>query len=97
MAKVVTPHDEELKSFYDDSLIILEIITRLKEECQPTLNGKRFYTDTQLSEILNVSKRTLQEYRDSGIISFYRLDGKILYSEDDVNEFLKSTYRPKFQ
>ena len=41
--------------------------------------------------------RTLQQYRDSGRIAFYRLDGKILYDEDDVRDFLALSYRPKFE
>ncbi|WP_350449396.1 helix-turn-helix domain-containing protein [Xylanibacter rodentium] len=45
---------------------------------------------------LDITKRALQDYRDRGLISYYRLDGKILYSEDDVDEFLRASYRPKF-
>lgn len=96
MDKILNSNNSELALFYQDSLAILEIIELLKKEYRPTLGGKRFYTDTQLADKLNVTKRTLQEYRDAGIISFYRLDGKILYSEDDIDEFLKSTYRPKY-
>lgn len=96
MDKVLNSDNTELAMFYKDSLAILEIIELLNKEYRPSISGKRFYTDTQLAEKLNVTKRTLQEYRDMGLISFYRLDGKILYSEDDINDFLKSTYRPKF-
>lgn len=88
--------NSEIKNFYADSLAILEIIERLNEGIRPTLMGKRFYTDAQLAEKLNISRRTLQEYRDSGLIAYYRLDGKILYADDDVETFLKSTYRPKY-
>ena len=30
------------------------------------------------------------------IIPYYRLDGKILYAEEDIEIFLQSNYRPKF-
>lgn len=88
--------NSEIRNFYADSLAILEIVERLNEGIRPTLLGKRFYTDAQLAEKLNISRRTLQEYRDNGLIAFYRLDGKILYADDDVETFLKSTYRPKY-
>lgn len=88
--------NSEIRNFYADSLAILEIVERLNEGICPTLLGKRFYTDAQLAERLNISRRTLQEYRDNGLIAFYRLDGKILYADDDVETFLKSTYRPKY-
>lgn len=88
--------NSEIRNFYADSLAILEIVERLNEGIRPTLLGKRFYTDAQLAEKLNISRRTLQEYRDSGLIAYYRLDGKILYADDDVETFLKSTYRPRY-
>lgn len=87
---------EHLKSFYADSLAILEIMERLNKDVTPSFLGKRFYTDAQLSEILNISRRTLQEYRDNRLIAYYRLDGKILYADDDVDKFLRASYRAKY-
>lgn len=84
----------DIENFYADSLTILELVERLSEEIQPLFLGKRFYTDAQLADKLNISRRTLQEYRDNGLIAYYRLDGKILYADDDVETFLKSTYTP---
>lgn len=86
----------EIGNFYADSLAILEILEKLNDGIKPTLLGKKFYTDAQLAEKLNISRRTLQEYRDNRLIAYYRLDGKILYADDDVETFLKSTYRPKY-
>mgnify|MGYP002109491113 FL=1 len=70
---------------------------QLIKEYRPMLMGKRFVTDAQLSDNLNISRRTLQDYRDKGKIPFYRLDGKILYDESDVESFLSELYRPKFE
>ncbi|GFI14328.1 hypothetical protein IMSAGC008_01881 [Muribaculaceae bacterium] len=69
---------------------------QLVREYRPMLMSKRFVTDAQLSEKLNISRRTLQDYRDKGRLPFYRLDGKILYAEEDIEKFLLDTYRPKF-
>lgn len=88
--------NSEIKNFYADSLAILEMVERLNDGIQPSFLGKRFYTDAQLADKLNISRRTLQEYRDNRQIAYYRLDGKILYADDDVEIFLKSTYRPKY-
>lgn len=96
MPKIITSSDEKVHTFYSDTIAMLEMAESLKKECKPTLCGRHFYTDTQLSEKLNITKRALQDYRDKGIISFYRLDGKILYSDDDIDVFLKASYRPKF-
>lgn len=67
------------------------------KEYKPMLMNRRFVTDAQLSDKLNISRRTLQDYRDKGRLPFYRLDGKILYDEDDVDKFLSDTYRPRFE
>ncbi len=63
----------------------------------PMLMNRRFVTDARLSENLNISRRTLQDYRDRGLIPFYRLDGKILYDEADIDRFLSERYRPKYE
>lgn len=37
---------------------------------------------------LNISKRTLQYYRENGSISFTTIEGKTLYRVKDVDDFL---------
>lgn len=96
MTKIYTRESSEIKEFHSDSLAILEIAEQINQNVHPTLVGQRFYTDAQLAEQLNISRRTLQDYRDNGLIAYYRLDGKILYADKDVDEFLKSSYRPKY-
>lgn len=96
MTKIYTRESSEIKEFYSDSLVILEISELINKNVRPTLVGQRFYTDAQLAEQLNISRRTLQDYRDNGLIAYYRLDGKILYADRDVDDFLKSSYRPKY-
>ena len=92
MDKIYTRQDKEVEMFYSDTLSILSIAEKLNEICRPTLLGKRFYTDAQLAEKLNISRRTLQDYRDNRLISYYRLNGKILYEEGDVEEFRVSGF-----
>ena len=87
MSSVYSRDSPEIEALFSDTLAILEIADRLNDSIKPTLMGKRFYTDAQLAEKLNISRRTLQDYRDSGMI---------LFRDDDVAEMLKSHYRPKF-
>ncbi len=87
------PHIIRLTTQADD---ITAMCQQLKDEYHPLFHGKRFITDTMLSELLGVSRRTTQDYRDRGLIPYYRLDGKILYAEEDFYIFLQSNYRPKF-
>jgi len=41
---------------------------------------------------LNISQRTLQTLRDSGILPFSRLNGKFFYKVSDLETILESNY-----
>ena len=64
---------------------------------RPTLGGERFLTDREVSARLKVSRRTLQDYRNNGIIAYYQLGGKILYKESDIERMLAANYREAFR
>jgi excisionase family DNA binding protein len=57
------------------------------------LNGERFLTDSELSVMLKISRRTLQEYRNEGKLPYIRLGGKVLYRESDIERMLQDGYR----
>jgi len=46
---------------------------------------------------LHINRRTLQDYRNMGRISFVKLGGKVLYREEDVEKLLQENYRPRFE
>lgn len=94
--RIYTAKDDAVKLFFSQCKLSIEMSEQLIKEYKPVLMNKRFVTDAQLSENLNISRRTLQDYRDKGRLPFYRLDGKILYDESDIESFLSDAYRPKF-
>ena len=47
----------------------------------------------ELSKILRVSRRTLQEYRTFGVIPYYLVQGKALYKESDIMKILDDAYK----
>lgn len=57
------------------------------------MNGERFLTDSELSVMLKISRRTLQEYRNEGKLPYIRLGGKVLYRESDIERMLQDGYR----
>jgi hypothetical protein len=65
------------------TLVKLEIPTRR------SFNGQRFLTDSELSRMLKISRRTLQDYRTDGIIPYYLICGKVLYKESEIQQFLE--------
>ncbi|WP_302586022.1 helix-turn-helix domain-containing protein [uncultured Alistipes sp.] len=40
----------------------------------------------------HISRRTLQNYRDKGIIPYPAIGGTLLYPESKINELLESNY-----
>jgi predicted site-specific integrase-resolvase len=46
-----------------------------------------------VAELLRVSRRTLQEYRNNRVLPFILLGGKVLYPETGLREVLEANYR----
>lgn len=63
------------------------------ESYSPPLDGERYLTDKEVSELLRVSRRTLQEYRNNRVLPFILLGGKVLYPESGLREVLEANYR----
>ncbi len=58
-------------------------------------------TDTWLDiqevcQLLKISKRTLQSYRDNGILPFSQVSGKIYFKASDIELHLEKHYKPSF-
>lgn len=96
MTEIYNLENNRVKTFIVNGRKNIEMMEKLVLEYKPILMGKRFLTDSQLSLRLGISRRTLQDYRDRGVLPFYRLDGKILYEEGDIERFISSIYIPKF-
>ncbi|MEO3210839.1 MULTISPECIES: helix-turn-helix domain-containing protein [Parabacteroides] len=84
-----TPQVKEFISSLDSMLKGIEIIVK---HYKPHLNGERFLSNHEVSKKLNVSLRTLQEWRDTGLISFIQIKGKIIYRQSDIDKLLRKHY-----
>ena len=71
---------------------INQVVMDLSAATRPLLGGEYFITDGELSTLLKVSRRTLQQWRTDGIIPYYNIGGKVLYRESDVQVLLDSFY-----
>jgi excisionase family DNA binding protein len=94
---LITKDHETVKSSFFSLERILDGIESLVENCKPSLNGERYLTDKEVSDRLKVSRRTLQDYRTEGKISYYQLGGKILYRESDIEKMLNDNYFSSFE
>jgi hypothetical protein len=54
---------------------------------------KNTWIDNQdVLQTLHISKRTLQTYRDNGVLPYSKIQGKFYYKVSDVEELLESNY-----
>ena len=51
----------------------------------------------EVCAILKISKRTLQSYRDNGILSFSQHGTKIYFKASDIQKYLEDNYKPAFK
>lgn len=52
-----------------------------------------FLDNYEFLKVMNISKRTAQSWRDSGIISFSQVGAKIYYRFSDIKELLTKNYK----
>ncbi len=90
--------DRELEVGFIGQLdALLEGIERMDASHKALLGNEQFLTDKEVSAWLKVSRRTLQDYRNNGMVSYYQLGGKILYKESDIEKLLMSGYRNAYR
>ena len=84
----------------DDMQVVLSAIysvnRRIKEVAQthkPLFGGEHFLTGKEVCELLYISSRTLQDYRDRRIIPYTQFAGKILYKASDLERMLEDNYK----
>ena len=68
-------------------------IKDVAETYKPLFGGEHFLTGKEVCERLYISPRTLQDYRDKGIIPYTQFAGKILYKVSDLERLLEEIYK----
>lgn len=54
-----------------------------------------FFDNQEFLQLMNISKRTAQQWRSTGYIGFSQLGNKIYYRLKDIQELLNANYNPK--
>ena len=97
MNKTIMTNDEWAVGFMEQLDTMLDGIENMNEKSRASFGNERFLTDKEVSAWLKVSRRTLQDYRNNGMVSYYQLGGKILYKESDIEKLLMSGYRNAYR
>lgn len=97
MNKTIMTNDEWAVGFMEQLDSMLNGIENMNEKSKASFGNERFLTDKEVSAWLKVSRRTLQDYRNNGMVSYYQLGGKILYKESDIEKLVMGGYRNAYR
>lgn len=79
-----------------------ELLTQISE-IKNSLSEKQknpseiFVDNVEFIELMKISKRTAQHWRDTGVISFSQIGSKIYYRMSDIENLLDSNYNKSFK
>ena len=73
MNELIMPHNPGVKRVLESMREVLTLYKNVTGNYRPLLDGERYLTDREVAEILKVSRRTLQEYRNDGVLPYILL------------------------
>lgn len=97
MSDIITKKDEKVIRFIKSLDRMSEGMDRLLASRKPMFGGERYITDKEVAERLRVCRRTMQEWRTNGLISYTLIGGKVLYTESDVQALLDKHHVEAFE
>ena len=92
--EIITQQDPQMQMFAQLMEGILKKLERYCSTARPMLGGEVYLTVEEVCSLLQLSTRTLQEYRNSGKLPFCKIGGKILYRQSDIQAMLERHYNP---
>ena len=90
--EIVTQKDPQMQIFSQLMQGTLKKLERYCSTARPMLGGEVYLTGEEVCSQLRLSTRTLQEYRNAGMLTFYKIGGKILYKQSDIQTMLERHY-----
>lgn len=96
--RLLTPeYDMRVKAFFLSLEDLSKRVEKIRDSNKPSLDGERYYNDKELAVKLKVSRRSLQDYRNNGILPYVRVGGKILYRASDIECVLMDGYMEAYK
>ena len=98
--------DAERREIFDNTLYVVDEALRSLREISNNLSphvlrpgafNDELLTDKEVAHILKVSRRTLQDYRNNGILSYIQVGGKILNRTSDVQRTIMSGFKEAYR
>ena len=83
---------ENILNRLDEQMTIVVANLKLNEKIDPE---DVFFDNQEFMKLMNISKRTAQEWRNKKIIEFSQVGNKIYYRLSDIQKLLNDNYNTK--
>ncbi|EHG99795.1 helix-turn-helix domain-containing protein [Paraprevotella clara] len=98
MSNEIREKDHEwVKNVHSNFDRLLASLEKLLSKQQPSVFNDELLTDKEVAHLLKVSRRTLQDYRNNGILPYTQVGGKILYRTSDIERTLMKGYKEAYR
>ena len=86
------------KQTFDELVVRLSLIEKkVIGLCNQTKDAglKKWMDNQEVCGVLRISKKTLQVYREKGLLAVTRIKNKFFYKPENVQSLLESSYHPQ--
>lgn len=90
--ETINKETPEMKQLISGIKGLTNRVRSIAQTHRPLFEGEIYLTGREVCERLFLSPRTLQDYRDKGIIPYTQTAGKILYRMSDLQRILAENY-----
>lgn len=90
--ETINKETPEMKQLISGIKGLTNRVRSMAQTQRPLFEGEIYLTGREVCERLFLSPRTLQDYRNKGIIPYTQIAGKILYRLSDINRILSENY-----
>lgn len=89
---IINRESPEYKKVMEVMRDTAQIADKIRKHTAPSLMNERYLTTNNMIALFQISRRALQNYRDSGIIPFIAIGRVILYPESEVKKAFEKNY-----
>ena len=93
--EIIRQESPEMEAPFDGLASVAEQMSEIAATHRPLFGGDVYLTGSEVTERLFISRRTLQDYRDRGLLPYTRIGGKMLYKLSDLEHLLRENYRTR--
>mgnify|MGYP005930736833 FL=1 len=90
MDDIIDRGSDEFRELIGSIETAIAKIEQVSAHLKPPICNERYLTGEEICRIFHISKRTLQHYRDTGVLPFAQIGHKCYYKREDVELLLQT-------